>query len=133
MALINFIMPEAPKLLPVNLPPDDDDDDAVPEHHRKALEFIDDVTANADVVQRRVLLEILSQNALAMYLHRHGLSGSDDPDLDAFKRLIPLVTYEDIQPDILRIAHGDTSPILCGRPISEFLTRYQWIINMLSD
>ncbi|XP_042383842.1 probable indole-3-acetic acid-amido synthetase GH3.1 [Zingiber officinale] len=113
-------MPEAPKLMPVTLPPADDD--AVPEHHRKALEFIDDVTENADVVQRRVLLEILSQNAPATYLHRHGLSGRDAADLDAFKRLIPLVTYEDIRPDILRIAHGDTSPILCGRPISEFLT-----------
>lgn len=118
-------MPEAPKLLPATLPRAEGD--AAPEDHRKALEFIEDVTANADGVQRRVLLEILSQNALAKYLHRHGLSGRLASDPEAFKRLIPLVTYEDIQPDILRIAHGDTSHILCGRPISEFLTRYQCI------
>ncbi|RZS01449.1 hypothetical protein BHM03_00031348 [Ensete ventricosum] len=92
--------------------------------HRKALEFIEDVTANADQVQRRVLAEILAQNAPAEYLHRHGLPGRTAPDPDAFKRLIPVVTYEDIRPDILRIAHGDTSPILSGRPISEFLTRF---------
>ncbi|RWV97020.1 hypothetical protein GW17_00040221 [Ensete ventricosum] len=108
-------MPEPPKLV---LPPA-----VVPEEHRQALHFIEDVTTNADLVQRRVLLEILSQNAPADYLHRHGLSGAVVPDPDAFKRLVPVVTYEDLQPDILRIAHGDTSPILSGRPISEFLTR----------
>ncbi|RRT41101.1 hypothetical protein B296_00047133 [Ensete ventricosum] len=109
-------MPEAPKFLlsPASLP----------DEHRKALEFIEDVTANADQVQRRVLAEILAQNAPAEYLHRHGLPGRTAPDPDAFKRLIPVVTYEDIRPDILRIAHGDTSPILSGRPISEFLTRF---------
>ncbi|CAL9124273.1 unnamed protein product [Musa acuminata var. zebrina] len=107
-------MPEAPKLV---LTPA-----VVPEEHRQALHFIEDVTTNADLVQRRVLVEILSQNAAADYLHRHGLSGRAVPDPDAFKRLVPVVTYEDLQPDILRIAHGDTSPILSGRPISEFLT-----------
>ncbi|URE17709.1 Indole-3-acetic acid-amido synthetase [Musa troglodytarum] len=107
-------MPEAPMLV---LPPA-----VVPEEHRRALQFIEDVTANADLVQRRVLVEILSQNAAADYLHRRGLSGRAVPDPDAFKRLVPVVTYEDLRPDILRIAHGDTSPILSGRPISEFLT-----------
>ncbi|XP_042425128.1 probable indole-3-acetic acid-amido synthetase GH3.1 [Zingiber officinale] len=114
-------MPEAPKLPPPATLPRVEGD-AAPEDHRKALEFIEDVTANADGVQRRVLLEILSQNAPAKYLHRHGLSGRFASDPEAFKRLIPLVTYEEIQPDILRIAQGDTSHILCGRPISEFLT-----------
>lgn len=109
-------MPEAPQTI---LSPA-----SVPDEHRKALEFIEDVTANADQVQRRVLAEILAQNAPAEYLHRHGLPSRTAPDPDAFKRLIPVVTYEDIRPDILRIAHGDISPILSGRPISEFLTRF---------
>lgn len=104
-------MPEAGKITP-------------PDAHLKALEFIEHVTANADVVQRRVLSEILGQNAAAEYLRRHGLSGRAAADPDAFKRLIPVVTYEDLQPDILRVAQGDTSPIFSGRPISEFLTRY---------
>ncbi|XP_074557294.1 putative indole-3-acetic acid-amido synthetase GH3.1 [Curcuma longa] len=93
-----------------------------PEAHLKALRFIEHATANADVVQRRVLSEILRQNAAAEYLRRHGLSGRAAADPDAFKRLVPVVTYEDLHPDILRIAHGDTFPILSGRPISEFLT-----------
>jgi auxin responsive GH3 gene family len=104
-------MPEAPK-------------SDIPEEHVRALQFIQDVTENADVVQRRVLEEILTQNAPAEYLHRHGLSACTAPNLDAFKKLMPIVSYEDIQSDILRIAHGDASPILSGRPVSEFLTRY---------
>lgn len=88
--------------------------------HRKALEFIESATANADAVQRQVLLQILTQNASAEYLHRHGIAS---PDLDSFRQKVPLVTYEDIQSDIKRIADGDTSPILSGHPISEFLTR----------
>ncbi|KAI3959560.1 hypothetical protein MKX01_025076 [Papaver californicum] len=36
---------------------------------------------------------------------------------------MPVVTYEDLQPDITRIVNGDTSPILCALPISQFLTR----------
>ncbi|OEL27249.1 putative indole-3-acetic acid-amido synthetase GH3.1 [Dichanthelium oligosanthes] len=92
-----------------------------PGAHREALEFIEHVTANAGKVQRRVLAEILSQNAPAEYLCRYGVSGSADA-VDAFLRLVPLVTYEALQPDILRIANGDTSPILSGKPISEFLT-----------
>ncbi|XP_078171526.1 putative indole-3-acetic acid-amido synthetase GH3.1 [Carex rostrata] len=102
-------MPEAPKI-------------DIPEEHLRALRFIEDVTENADVVQQRVLEEILTQNAPAEYLHRHGLPACTAPNLDSFKKIMPIVSYEEIQPDVLRIAHGDTSPILSGRPISEFLT-----------
>ncbi|KAJ0959731.1 hypothetical protein J5N97_000592 [Dioscorea zingiberensis] len=103
-------MPEAPK------------HDTIPEEHRKALKFIEDVTINADEVQRRVLSEILKQNSNTEYLRRHGLKAGADSAAAAFKRRMPVVTYEDLQPDIHRIANGDRSPILCGRPISEFLT-----------
>ncbi|KAJ0966057.1 hypothetical protein J5N97_027195 [Dioscorea zingiberensis] len=101
-------MPEAPKTT------------TIPEEHRKALEFIEDVTTNAGEVQNRVLSEILKQNSEVEYLHRHGLNGCID--IAAFKRIMPMVKYEDLQPDIFRIANGDKSPILCARPISEFLT-----------
>ncbi|KAG8055155.1 hypothetical protein GUJ93_ZPchr0001g29260 [Zizania palustris] len=93
-----------------------------PGAHGEALEFIEHVTENAGQVQRRVLGEILSQNAPAEYLRRYGLPGSPDDAVYAFRRLVPLVTYEGLQPDILRIANGDSSPILSGKPISEFLT-----------
>jgi auxin responsive GH3 family protein len=96
---------------------------AVPETHRELLEYIERVTAGAAQVQRRVLSEILAQNAPAEYLRRLGVSGDAPGAVDAFRRAAPLVTYEDILPDVLRIANGDTSPILSGKPIREFLTR----------
>ncbi|KAF5746025.1 putative Indole-3-acetic acid-amido synthetase GH3.6 [Tripterygium wilfordii] len=87
----------------------------------KALRFIEDVTSNADEVQKGVLLNILSRNANVEYLKQQGLN-SDVIDVDTFKKLIPVVTYEDLKPYIDRIANGDTSPILCSQPVSEFLT-----------
>ncbi|KAL0406871.1 UNVERIFIED_CONTAM: Indole-3-acetic acid-amido synthetase GH3.6 [Sesamum latifolium] len=103
-------MPEAPK-----------DQTSVAENNKRKLEFIEDVTRNADEVQKRVLAEILSRNADVEYLKRHGLTGGQ-VDRHTFKKIMPVVTYEDILPDINRIANGDMSPILCFRPISEFLT-----------
>lgn len=44
-------------------------------------------------------------------------------DRKTFKAQIPIVTYEDLKPEIQRIAEGDKSPILAADPISEFLTR----------
>ncbi|KAI3820550.1 hypothetical protein L1987_08098 [Smallanthus sonchifolius] len=98
-------MPEAPTLTDKN---------------KKSLQFIEDVTSIPDQVQQRILTEILTQNATVEYLRRHGLSGQTDRQ--TFKRLIPVVAYEDLHNDITRIANGDTSPILSSHPISEFLT-----------
>jgi auxin responsive GH3 family protein len=109
-------MPEAPKS------PFKPLDYNLAEKNKKVLQFIEDVTANADEVQKRVLAEILSRNASVEYLQRHGLNSHTDRE--TFKKVMPVITYEDIQPDINRIANGDTSPILCSNPISEFLTRY---------
>lgn len=92
------------------------------EKNKKTLDFIEDVTSKADEIQKQVLAEILSQNANVEYLQRFGLNGQTDSE--AFKKLLPVITYEDIQPDINRIANGDTSPILTSNKISEFLTRY---------
>jgi auxin responsive GH3 family protein len=87
------------------------------------LRYLEQVTRFPDEVQRQLLREILAQNSGAEYLRRIGVSG-DAPDADeAFRRLAPLTTYEDILPDVTRIANGDRSPILSGKPISEFLTR----------
>lgn len=86
----------------------------------KALEFIEEMTRNIDAVQERVLEEILSRNADTEYLRRFQLDGATDRD--AFKSKVPVVTYEDLQPEIQRIANGDRSPILSAHPISEFLT-----------
>ncbi|KAL1316199.1 hypothetical protein HN51_068421 [Arachis hypogaea] len=93
---------------------------ACDEKSAKALQFIEEVTKNTDSVQERVLEEILHQNADTEYLKRFGLNGATDRK--TFKSKIPVVTYEDLQPDIQRIANGDRSPIFCAYPISEFLT-----------
>ncbi|KAI3971642.1 hypothetical protein MKW92_049939 [Papaver armeniacum] len=86
--------------------------------HNKALEFIEEVTTNTDTVQKQVLSEILSISSHVEYLQRHGLNGRTDRE--TYKNVIPVATYEDIKPFVERIANGDTSPILCGRPIKGF-------------
>ncbi|XP_076905512.1 indole-3-acetic acid-amido synthetase GH3.6-like [Bidens hawaiensis] len=108
-------MPEAPKSGLATA------DYTLTEKNKNALQFIEDVTSNPDQVQKQILAEILTQNASVEYLHRHGLS-SHDTDRDTFKKLIPVVTYEDLHDDITRIANGDKSAILSSSPISEFLT-----------
>ncbi|TQE12156.1 hypothetical protein C1H46_002226 [Malus baccata] len=90
------------------------------EKDAKALQFIEETTKNTDLVQERVLSEILSRNAETEYLKRFGLDGATDRN--SFKSKVPVVTYEDLQPEIQRIANGDRSPILSSHPISEFLT-----------
>lgn len=90
------------------------------EKDAKALRFIEEMTRNADVVQERVLAEILSRNAQTEYLKRFKLDGATDRE--TFKKKIPVITYDDVQPEIQRIANGDRSPILSTHPISEFLT-----------
>ncbi|XWS41830.1 hypothetical protein CRYUN_Cryun17cG0116400 [Craigia yunnanensis] len=90
------------------------------EKDAKALQFIEEMTKNVDSVQERVLGEILSRNAETEYLKRFQLNGATDRE--TFKSKIPAVTYEDLQPEIQRIANGDQSPIFSAHPISEFLT-----------
>lgn len=87
----------------------------------KALQFIEEMTRNADAVQERVLAEILTRNANTEYLKRFELGGASDRQ--TFKSKVPVISYEDVKSEIQRIANGDCSPILSAHPISEFLTR----------
>ncbi|KAI3702907.1 hypothetical protein L6452_28660 [Arctium lappa] len=113
-------MPEAPKNSCDESSMAATEDYNLTEKNKKSLQFIEDVTSNPDEVQLRILSDILAQNADVEYLRRHGFSGQTDRE--TFKKLIPVVTYEDLHPDITRIANGDKSPILSSHPISEFLT-----------
>uniref|UniRef100_A0ACD5T8V6 Uncharacterized protein n=2 Tax=Avena sativa TaxID=4498 RepID=A0ACD5T8V6_AVESA len=109
-------MPEAPvPATPMPTPP-------AASSHREVREYIERITKRPGEVQRGVLVEILAQNEPAEYLRRIGVSGAAPGADDAFRRLAPLTTYEDILPDVIRIANGDTSPILSGKPTREFLT-----------
>ncbi|XP_058779939.1 indole-3-acetic acid-amido synthetase GH3.6-like [Vicia villosa] len=94
--------------------------DDLSQKKKKVLDFIEDVTTHADEIQKKILAEILSKNANVEYLQRHGLNGQTDSE--TFKKLVPVITYEDIQNDINRIANGDASPILTSNSISNFLT-----------
>ncbi|CAF2049692.1 unnamed protein product [Brassica rapa] len=86
----------------------------------KALRFIEEMTRNVDFVQKKVIKEILSRNSETEYLKRFGLKGSTDRK--TFKNKVPVITYDDIKPEIQRIANGDRSMILSSHPITEFLT-----------
>ncbi|KDO47942.1 hypothetical protein CISIN_1g007532mg [Citrus sinensis] len=90
------------------------------EKDAKALRFIEEMTRNAEAVQEKVLAEILSRNADVEYLKRYKLGGATDRE--TFKSKLPIIKYEDLQPEIQRIANGDRSAILSAHPISEFLT-----------
>ncbi|KAJ3696171.1 hypothetical protein LUZ60_001548 [Juncus effusus] len=89
-------------------------------NHKDKLEFIEEITKNADQVQEKVLSEILTRNANTEYLNRYNMNGATDRE--TFKTRIPVVAYEDLRPEIQRIAEGDKSAILAADPISEFLT-----------
>lgn len=89
----------------------------------KALRFIEEMTRNVDFVQKKVIKEILTRNSETEYLKRFCLKGFTDRK--TFKTKVPVITYDDIKPEIQRIANGDRSMILSSYPITEFLTRYK--------
>ncbi|OIS96504.1 indole-3-acetic acid-amido synthetase gh3.6 [Nicotiana attenuata] len=81
-------MPEAPSAL--------SDYGSFDENNKKLFQFFENITTNADEVQKKVLNEILSRNAGVEYLQRHGLNGKTD--YETFKKIMPVVTYEDLKP-----------------------------------
>eukprot|EP00250_Pteridium_aquilinum_P031499 c43724_g1_i1 orf=2-448(-) len=81
----------------------------LPKSDQEALGLIESLTRHANFVQAETLTAILQRNAGTEYLQRHGLRGRCDRE--SFKSLLPVITYEDLQPEIQRIANGDTSPI----------------------
>ncbi|TVU22907.1 hypothetical protein EJB05_32628, partial [Eragrostis curvula] len=74
------------------------------------------LTRDAAAVQRALLRRILSDNAAAEYLLELGLDGRTDPD--SFRAVVPLATHENLEPYIARIAGGDASPVLTGKPVA---------------
>ncbi|GJN06471.1 hypothetical protein PR202_ga24200 [Eleusine coracana subsp. coracana] len=74
------------------------------------------LTRDAAAVQRETLRRILAENDTVEYLQGLGLSGRTDPE--SFRACVPLVTHQDLEPYIARIADGDTSAILTAKPIT---------------
>jgi len=84
--------------------------------------FLDLVAADVGLIQRQKLHDILSRNANVEYLQRHGLNGRTD--VASFKQCVPVINYQDVETDILRLVNGDTSaPILTAEPVIEFQLR----------
>ncbi|KAF3432019.1 hypothetical protein FNV43_RR26758 [Rhamnella rubrinervis] len=81
-----------------------------------AMEQFEAMTKDAERVQRDVLKKILEENGSAEYLQKQGLNGRTDPE--SYKACVPIVTYNDLEPYIQRIADGDSSAILTGKPIT---------------
>ncbi|KAL3635511.1 hypothetical protein CASFOL_020058 [Castilleja foliolosa] len=99
-----------------------------------SLQWIDEMTRNAKTEQQNALAQILAQNADTKYLKGFNLNGAMDKE--TFRSKVPLVTYDDIQPLIRRVADGDTSPILCADPISLFIVRlvdYTSFVDMTTN
>ncbi|KAH0907423.1 hypothetical protein HID58_039250 [Brassica napus] len=89
-----------------------------PANHKACLSVLEDVTTNAKQIQDSVLEAILSRNAKTEYL-RGFLKGKFDKQ--SFKKNLPVITYEDYRSYIDRIANGESSDIICDRPITVLL------------
>lgn len=88
------------------------------------------LTRDAGRVQQDTLKKILEVNADAEYLKHFGLGGRTDAE--SFKSCIPLCVHSDVEPYIQRIADGDSSPVLTGKPITSLSLRYSSLENALS-
>lgn len=88
----------------------------------KVIEQFEEMTRDAERVQRETLKKILEDNASAEYLQSLGLNGRTDPQ--SFKDCVPLATHNDLESYIQRIADGASSPILTGKPIKTISLRY---------
>jgi jasmonic acid-amino synthetase len=85
------------------------------------------LTRDAERVQQDTLERILELNADAEYLNHFGLNGRRD--VDSYKSCIPLCVHSDLEPYIQRIADGDTSPILTGKPVTSLSLRYCYCLK----
>ncbi|XP_062091446.1 jasmonoyl--L-amino acid synthetase JAR4 [Humulus lupulus] len=81
----------------------------------KVIEEFEALTADAERVQKETLKQILEENESAEYLQNWGLNGRTDPE--SYKTCVPIVTHKELEPYILRIADGETAPMLTGKPI----------------
>ncbi|CDP20124.1 unnamed protein product [Coffea canephora] len=82
------------------------------------LELLEKVTADASQIQDELLQEVLTTNANTQYL-KGFLNGYSDKQL--FKKAVPVVEYQDIEPFVDRIANGESSHLISAHPITELL------------
>ncbi|XP_060213340.1 jasmonoyl--L-amino acid synthetase JAR4 [Lycium barbarum] len=83
---------------------------------QEVIEEFELLSKDAGRIQEETLQKILEANGGTEYLQQWGLNGKTDPL--SFKNCVPLVTHKDLEPYIHRIAEGDLTPILTGKPIT---------------
>ncbi|CAA2969228.1 indole-3-acetic acid-amido synthetase [Olea europaea subsp. europaea] len=84
----------------------------------EALKELEKLTTQAEEVQEDILKKILAQNEETDYLNKY-IVGSKN--VSQFKRCVPVITYKDIRPYIVRIANGEDSSLITGHPLTEML------------
>lgn len=87
----------------------------------KVIEEVEAMSKEAGRVQRETLKRILEENGSSEYLQNLGLNGNTDPE--SFKACVPIVTHEDLEPYIQRIADSHHASILTGKPITTISLR----------
>ncbi|KAI3449506.1 hypothetical protein Pfo_006171 [Paulownia fortunei] len=88
----------------------------------EALKELQRLTTKAGEVQEEILRKILAQNWDTEYLNKYmGDSSISSKRVSQFKNRVPVITYKDIRPYILRIANGEDSSLITGHPITEML------------
>ena len=88
----------------------------------KVIAEFERLTRDAAIVQRETLRRILAENGGVEYLQALGLCGRTDPD--SFRACVPLATHADLEPYIDRIADGEASPVLTGKPATSISLRF---------
>ncbi|XP_010269496.1 PREDICTED: putative indole-3-acetic acid-amido synthetase GH3.9 isoform X2 [Nelumbo nucifera] len=84
----------------------------------EALRELEKLTERTGEVQVNLLKDILMKNKNTEYLNKYM---KEPTEVTTFKRLVPVVTYADIQPYIQRIANGEDSSLISGQTITEML------------
>ncbi|KAI3764378.1 hypothetical protein L2E82_14385 [Cichorium intybus] len=82
----------------------------------KVIQEFESLTKDAKRVQCETLKKILTENGEAEYLKKWNLDGRFDPQ--SYSSCVPLVTHQDLDPYIQKIADGASHPVLTGKPIT---------------
>ncbi|VAH26659.1 unnamed protein product [Triticum turgidum subsp. durum] len=83
-----------------------------------ALQELEMLTVNAKEAQQLILTKILERNQASEYLSKFM---NRSTNTSTFKRNVPVVTYDVVQPYITRISTGEDSSIISGDRIVELL------------
>ncbi|KAK6127395.1 hypothetical protein DH2020_038855 [Rehmannia glutinosa] len=93
----------------------------------EALKELERLTTRAGEVQEEILRQILARNWDTDYLNKYMMGNNNEysiissKSVSRFKNRVPVITYKDIRPYILRIADGEDSSLITGPPITEML------------